>query len=82
MQKKKMKFPKSFEEPETNEGRIACAPVGIALHLKQAGTGPSRRHIYILYLRGKPFWFSSLCQREQFGGFLKVCRTFGVEYIY
>ena len=33
----------------------------------------------VLYLRGKPFWFSSLGQRVQFGGFLKFCRTFGVE---
>ena len=30
-------------------------------------------------LRGKPFWFSFLGQRVQFGGFLKFCRTFGVE---
>ena len=30
-------------------------------------------------LRGKPFWFSSLGQRVQFGVFLKFCRTFGVE---
>ena len=30
-------------------------------------------------LRGKPFWFSSLGQRVQFGVFLKFCITFGVE---
>ena len=30
-------------------------------------------------LPGKPFWFSSLGQRVQFGGFVKFCRTFGVE---
>ena len=30
-------------------------------------------------LRGKPFWFSSLGQRVQFGVFLKFCRTFGVK---
>ena len=30
-------------------------------------------------LRGKPFWFSSLGQRVQFGVFLKFCRTFGAE---
>ena len=28
-------------------------------------------------LRGKPFYFSSLGQRVQFGVFLKFCRTFG-----
>ena len=28
-------------------------------------------------LRGKPFWFSSLGQQEQFGVFSKFCRTFG-----
>ena len=33
----------------------------------------------VLYLRGKPFWFSSLGQRVQFGSFLNFCRTFGVE---
>ena len=33
----------------------------------------------VLYLRGKPFWLISLGQRVQFGGFLKFCRTFGVE---
>ena len=32
----------------------------------------------VLYLRGKPFWFSSLGQGVQFGGFLKFCRTFEV----
>ena len=30
-------------------------------------------------LRGKPFQFSSLGQRVQFGVSLKFCRTFGVE---
>ena len=30
-------------------------------------------------LRGKHFWFSSLGQRVQFGGFVKFCRSFGVE---
>ena len=30
-------------------------------------------------ISGKPFWFSSLGQQVQFGGFLKFCRTFGVE---
>ena len=30
-------------------------------------------------LRGKPFWFSSLGQRVQFGVFLKFCIIFGVE---
>ena len=29
-------------------------------------------------LLGKPFWFSSLGQRVQFGVLLKFCRTFGV----
>ena len=33
----------------------------------------------VLYLREKPFWFSSLGQQVQFGGFLKFCITFGVE---
>ena len=33
----------------------------------------------VLYLRGKPFWFSSLGQQLQFDSFLKFCRTFGVE---
>ena len=35
----------------------------------------------VLYLRGKPFWFSSLGQRVQFGG-LKFCITFGVEPVW
>ena len=30
-------------------------------------------------LRGKPFWFSPLGQRVQFGLLLKFCRTFWVE---
>ena len=33
----------------------------------------------VLYLREKPVWFSSLGQGVQFGGFLKFCKTFGVE---
>ena len=33
----------------------------------------------VLYLRGKHFWFSSWGQQVRFGGFLKLCRTFGVE---
>ena len=31
----------------------------------------------VLYLRGKPFWFSSLGQQVQFGVFSKFCETFG-----
>ena len=92
-----------------------------SLNVKQAGTGPNRRHIQVSkiakglqnvkvlvnwgpfyekkkkvsmpkktgrgpfglvryrMLNGKPFWFSSLGQRVQFGVFLKFCRIFGVE---
>ena len=50
----------------------------LAMPKKKLKGGPFGLVRYCM-LRGKPFWFSPLGQRVQFGVLLKFCRTFWVE---